>query len=134
MGGVITGTAFTKRFPTIDTTSGNGNANLKGFVVAVYNIGCWLGSLTTMFNGESLGRKRSVIVGAAILAIGSVIQFTSFGIPQLTYKRCKKVDVIRRLDSAKLETSSHCLNLLTRPSKFYRQLGRRSSRPNQWLN
>ena len=59
MGGVITGTAFTKRFPTTDTTSSNGNANLQDFVVAVCNIGCWIGSLMTMFIGERLGHSEA---------------------------------------------------------------------------
>lgn len=83
MGGVITGTAFTRQFPTINTTTANGNSTLQGLVVAIYNIGCWAGSLLTMVIGEKLGRKRTIIVGATILALGTVIQCSSFGIPQL---------------------------------------------------
>lgn len=87
MGGLITGAAFTKQFPTIDTTTANGNASLQGFVVAVYNIGCWLGSLLTMFIGEPLGRKPTIIVGALVLAVGSAIQCSAFGLPQLIVGR-----------------------------------------------
>jgi MFS family permease len=83
MGGVLTGTAFTKQFPTIDTTTGNGNATLQGFVVAIYTLGCWLGSLLTMVIAERLGRKRTIIVGASILAVGTVIQCSAYGLPQL---------------------------------------------------
>jgi MFS family permease len=83
MGGVITGPAFTKQFPSIDTTTGNGNANLQGFVVGIYNIGCWLGSLLTMFIGGRLGRKQTIIVGATILALGTVIQCSAYSLPQL---------------------------------------------------
>lgn len=83
MGGVITGPAFTKQFPSIDTTTANGNANLQGFVVAIYNIGCWAGSLLTMFIGEKLGRKLTIIVGALVLAVGTVIQCSAFELAQL---------------------------------------------------
>lgn len=83
MGGVITGTAFTREFPILNTTSGNGNSTLEGLVVAIYNIGCWAGSLLTMVVGERLGRKLTVIVGATVLALGTVIQCSSFSIAQL---------------------------------------------------
>lgn len=83
MGGIITGPAFTKQFPTINTTTGNGSSTLQGLVVAIYNIGCWAGSLLTMFIGEKLGRKRTVVVGAFVLAVGTVIQCSAFHIPQL---------------------------------------------------
>jgi MFS family permease len=83
MGGVITGTAFTREFPILNTTSGNGNSTLEGLVVAIYNIGCWAGSLLTMVMGERLGRKLTVIVGATVLALGTVIQCSSFSIAQL---------------------------------------------------
>ncbi|KAH8800222.1 general substrate transporter [Xylogone sp. PMI_703] len=87
MGGVITGSAFTKQFPSINTTSGHGNANLQGFVVAIYNIGCWAGSLLTMFIGEPLGRKLTIIIGAIVLAVGTVIQCSSFELAQLMVGR-----------------------------------------------
>lgn len=83
MGGVITGTAFTDQFPSINTTTGNGNAQLQGFVVAIYNIGCWAGSLLTMFIGENLGRKKTIMIGAAVLAVGTLIQCSSYTIAQL---------------------------------------------------
>lgn len=83
MGGIITGSAFTKQFPTINTTTGNGNATLQGFVVAIYNIGCWAGALLTVFIGESLGRKRTIILGATILTLGTVIQCSSYELAQL---------------------------------------------------
>lgn len=83
MGGVDTGKAFTKQFPSIDTTTGSGNSTLLGLVVAIYNIGCWAGSLLTMLIGEPLGRKWTVVLGAAILAIGTAIQCSSYHIPQL---------------------------------------------------
>ncbi|EJU02248.1 general substrate transporter [Dacryopinax primogenitus] len=87
MGGVITGPQFTQRFPSIDTTSGHGNAQLHRFTVGIYNIGCWAGSLLTMVIGEPLGRKRTIIVGAIILAAGTIIQCSSYSLAQLLVGR-----------------------------------------------
>ncbi|MCJ1304603.1 hypothetical protein MMC08_007416 [Hypocenomyce scalaris] len=87
MGGLITGSAFTKQFPSINTTTANGNAQLQGFVVAIYNIGCWAGSLLTMVVGERLGRKKTIMFGALVLAIGTIIQCSAYGLAQLMVGR-----------------------------------------------
>ena len=87
MGGVITGPAFTKQFPSINTTTANGNTQLQGFTVAIYNIGCWAGSLLTMFIGEKLGRKKRIMFGASVLAVGTLIQCSSFALAQLLVGR-----------------------------------------------
>jgi len=92
MGGVLTGAAFTKQFPSINTTSGTGNSQLQGLVVGVYNLGCWAGSLLTMLIGERLGRKRTIMVGASILAVGTIIQCSAFTIAQLMVGRCNALD------------------------------------------
>ena len=83
MGGIDTGAASTKQFPSINTTTGNGSSTLLGLVVAIYNIGCWAGSLLTMFIGEPLGRKWTVLFGAVVLAVGTAIQCSSYHNPQL---------------------------------------------------
>ncbi|GAD97952.1 hypothetical protein FG04062.1 [Paecilomyces variotii No. 5] len=87
MGGVSTGPAFTKQFPAINITTGNGNAKLQGFVIASYNVGCWAGSLFTMVIGEPLGRKKTIVIGATVLAVGTVLQCSAFGLPQLIVGR-----------------------------------------------
>ncbi|CAK7224533.1 hypothetical protein SCUCBS95973_005549 [Sporothrix curviconia] len=87
MGGVISGSAFTEQFPSINTTSGNGNSTLQGFVVAVYSLGCWLGSLLCAVFADRLGRKRTVLVGETILICGTAIQCSAFGLPQLIVGR-----------------------------------------------
>ncbi|KEF60682.1 uncharacterized protein A1O9_02243 [Exophiala aquamarina CBS 119918] len=84
MSGLLTGLAFTKQFPEIDTTNGaNGSASLQGTVVAIYEIGCFFGAITTFLFGERLGRRWSIIYGCIILSIGAVLQTTAYGIPQL---------------------------------------------------
>lgn len=88
MGGLLTGHAFTRTFPEIDTTAtGKGSASLQGTVVAIYEIGCFFGAIATMFVGEKLGRRRCIMVGCVVLAIGGALQASAFGIPQLIVGR-----------------------------------------------
>ncbi|KAK5260688.1 hypothetical protein LTR20_010826 [Exophiala xenobiotica] len=87
MGGVITGTAFTAQFPSINTTTAKGNTQLQGFTLGAYNIGSWLGALLTAVIGERLGRKGSVVVGCSIIAIGTALQCSSFQLAQLIVGR-----------------------------------------------
>jgi MFS family permease len=88
MSGLLTGAAFTKQFPEIDTTAGgSGSAKLQGTVVAIYEIGCLFGSLFTFFAGEYLGRRRTIMLGCSVLIVGAVLQTTSYGIPQMIVGR-----------------------------------------------
>ncbi|KAJ9143432.1 Sugar transporter [Pleurostoma richardsiae] len=72
MSGVITTSEWLRTFPQVD-----GNANLLGFVVAIYDIGCLLGALSCMTFGDRLGRKRACFLGGACVVLGVVIQVTS---------------------------------------------------------
>ena len=83
MGGVITGLAFTAQFPSIDTTTATGNTQLQGFTLGAYNIGSFFGSLITAVISEPLGRKKSIMLGCAIIAIGTALQISSFALSQL---------------------------------------------------
>ena len=40
--------------------------------VAIYDIGCALGSIATFVFGESIGRTRTLMTGASIMLIGTV--------------------------------------------------------------
>ncbi|KAJ9634208.1 hypothetical protein H2199_009092 [Coniosporium tulheliwenetii] len=86
MSGLLTGSAFTKQFPEIDTQNG-GSSSLQGTVVAIYEIGCFFGAIIAFLFGERLGRRWSIILGCTILAIGAVIQTTAYGIPQMIVGR-----------------------------------------------
>ena len=88
MSGLLTGAAFTKEFPAIDTTdTGNGSSSLQGTVVAIYEIGCFFGALAAFAFAERLGRRWSIMIGCAILTVGAAIQTSSHGIPQLIVGR-----------------------------------------------
>ncbi|KAK5119251.1 hypothetical protein LTR85_007865 [Meristemomyces frigidus] len=76
MGGLVNGAAFDTTF-NIDpkTTSG---ANLVALIVAIYEIGCFFGAITTSFIGEWLGRRRSIFIGVVIMIIGALLQTTAY--------------------------------------------------------
>lgn len=84
MSGLLTGVAFTKQFPEIDTTNGGGgSSSLQGTVVAIYEIGCFIGALLAFVFGELLGRRWSIMIGCAILTVGAAIQTSAYGIAQM---------------------------------------------------
>jgi sugar porter (SP) family MFS transporter len=73
MSGVITTPRWLHTFPQVQ-----GNANLLGFVVAVYDLGCLLGALICILFGDKLGRKRACFLGGAGVIVGVLIQITAF--------------------------------------------------------
>ncbi|EDN94981.1 hypothetical protein SS1G_10856 [Sclerotinia sclerotiorum 1980 UF-70] len=44
-------------------TFGNPDPTITGLIVAIYEIGCFLGSVATSVFGENIGRKKSIAIG-----------------------------------------------------------------------
>ncbi|KAF9040276.1 general substrate transporter [Hymenopellis radicata] len=82
LGGLLTGQPFEDQFPALTT-----NSTLQGATVAIYEIGCAMGALFIFFYGEIFGRRRGILWGMIILAIGAILQFMSYGLPQLIVGR-----------------------------------------------
>lgn len=76
MGGLVNGLAFDTTFG-IDTSTSSGT-NLVALIVAIYEIGCFIGAVTTSFVGERLGRRRSTLIGVIIMLIGTLLQATAY--------------------------------------------------------
>ncbi|RSL92304.1 hypothetical protein CEP52_013880 [Fusarium oligoseptatum] len=88
MSGLLTGDAFTRTFPEIDTTNGGGgSSSLQGTVVAIYEIGCFFGAIFCLLAGEYLGRRKSIMIGCVVLSVGAALQASAFGIPQMIVGR-----------------------------------------------
>lgn len=51
---------------------------MVGLMVAIYEVGCFLGSVATAFVGESIGRKKSIGIGVVIMIIGALLQSTAY--------------------------------------------------------
>lgn len=56
---------------------GNPSTVMTGTITALYDIGGVFGALIAAFTVESLGRKRGLMVGAALIVIGSVLMGVS---------------------------------------------------------
>nr|UJH94542.1 Stl1.3 [Starmerella bombicola] len=90
MGSLLTLPAFYEQFPSMDTHTQelkSKNSTWQGFVVAVYEIGCLVGALATMYVGDKLGRRKTIVLGCTIMIIGAVIQTASFSAGQLLVAR-----------------------------------------------
>ncbi|PGH20429.1 hypothetical protein AJ80_03575 [Polytolypa hystricis UAMH7299] len=68
-------------------TMGYPSTNMQGTMTSVYNLGCFVGAMSTVWTGDILGRPRQIIVGSTIIAIGGVIQAAAYGVPQMMVGR-----------------------------------------------
>ncbi|KAH9208327.1 general substrate transporter [Leptodontidium sp. 2 PMI_412] len=94
MSGLLTLDTFVETFPEIDVTSKHltpdqksYNSTIQGLTVAIYEIGCMFGALSTMWAGDKFGRRKIVFGGAIIMCIGAAIQCASFSLTQFIVGR-----------------------------------------------
>ncbi|KAF5362849.1 hypothetical protein D9758_007082 [Tetrapyrgos nigripes] len=81
MSALLTANQFKKVFPETD------DATLQSLLVAIYEIGCLFGALSTLFVGDRLGRRRVIMCGCVIMAIGAVLQAASYSYAQMIVAR-----------------------------------------------
>ena len=86
-GGIIDLPAFVQMFPQTDTINTTGaqrtyNSQIRGTVVATYTLGALVGALSCFVLGDKLGRKRTIMLGAFVSIVGSIIECTSFELGQ----------------------------------------------------
>lgn len=60
---------------------------MQGNIVALYDIGCVLGSILVFFIGERTGRKKMIASGGSIMIIGAIILASSYTRAQLIVGR-----------------------------------------------
>ena len=85
MSGIITEPMFLQQFPQMEPMNKSGA--IQALVVAIYEIGCLMGSLVFVGYGDKLGRRRAVLIGTLIMLIGAAIQTSSFTLAQLIVGR-----------------------------------------------
>lgn len=78
--GIINAESFRTQF-------GYPSSSLTGTIVAVYNLGCFLGCMTASKFGHMLGRRLSIIVSQWICILGTILQCTAFTVPHLIIGR-----------------------------------------------
>ncbi|KAL4981565.1 general substrate transporter [Aspergillus falconensis] len=96
-GGLLTLESFIKYFPTIatngphfeslDSAAKSTQSTRQGIVVAAYNLGCFAGSIPTIWVGNWLGRRKTIFLGSFIMVIGALLQCTSYDLPQFIVGR-----------------------------------------------
>ncbi|EAL89485.1 hypothetical protein KXW98_005644 [Aspergillus fumigatus] len=96
-GGLLTLESFIKYFPTIalngpyfeslSPSERSAQSTRQGIVVAAYNLGCFAGSIPTIWVGNWLGRRKTIFLGSAIMVVGAILQCTSYHLPQLIIGR-----------------------------------------------
>lgn len=96
MSGLINTASFGQYFPKItelqDAVTGESlndqfDSSVQGAVVAIYEIGAFIGSLFILWKGDAIGRRTSIAAGASIMTVGAVIMTASYGIAQFTVGR-----------------------------------------------
>lgn len=83
--GVFGGVIVTPDF--LDLLGIADDATMQSTVTAIYDVGCFLGAVSTIWIGESLGRKKTILLGTTIMSIGAILQVAAFGIPQMIVGR-----------------------------------------------
>jgi len=71
MSGIISAPAFNNVFEAT-----RDNPTMQGLVTAIYEIGCLMGAMFILGVGDLLGRRKAMILGSIIMAVGVVIQVT----------------------------------------------------------
>ncbi|KKY34792.1 putative sugar transporter stl1 [Diaporthe ampelina] len=72
MSGIITAAPFNDMFePT------KNNSTMQGFTTAIYEVGCLFGAMLVLGVGDLLGRRRVIITGGLVMALGVIIQITA---------------------------------------------------------
>ncbi|KAI5867211.1 general substrate transporter [Durotheca rogersii] len=94
MGGILTMHQFLEQFPEINPDEANilpevqrSRSTTQGISVAAYNLGCFVGAVTTIFISNPLGRKRMIMLGTAIMIVGAILQATAFSLPHFIIGR-----------------------------------------------
>lgn len=73
--------------PWFKRTFNDPNANLLGTISATYNLGGFAGAVIAFFIGNVLGRRRTILTGIGITAIGAIPFSAATNLAQLTAGR-----------------------------------------------
>ncbi|KAI5795345.1 general substrate transporter [Peziza echinospora] len=73
MSGLITAPEFNAAIPETKDNPTN-----QGLVTAIYEVGCLAGAVFILCAGDRLGRRRSIILGATVMILGTILQCTVY--------------------------------------------------------
>ncbi|KAI9926195.1 hypothetical protein ASPWEDRAFT_43563 [Aspergillus wentii DTO 134E9] len=81
--GVFSGVVVTPDFLEVHDLVGPTKTKVLSTVTAIYDVGCFFGAMLAFTMGERLGRKKSILLGSFIMAIGTIIQASSYSLAQM---------------------------------------------------
>ncbi|KAJ5627240.1 hypothetical protein N7528_004667, partial [Penicillium herquei] len=81
--GVFSGVVVTQDYLDVFNLGGSNKTKLKSTVTAIYDVGCFFGAIIAFTLGERIGRKNSILVGTATMAIGTILQASAFNLVQM---------------------------------------------------
>jgi len=89
MGGLLTVQQFLNRFPQVDIVHDSSfhHAWVTGLTVGTWHLGCIVSAIATIFIGDLLGRRRTLIIGLTFWVIREIIQTSSYSFPQFIVGR-----------------------------------------------
>lgn len=77
------GVVVTQNFLELHDLVGPGKTKVLSTVTAIYDVGCFFGAIIAFSIGERLGRKKAVLLGTNVMAIGALIQTSSYSLAQM---------------------------------------------------
>uniref|UniRef100_A0A060T5U5 ARAD1B10296p n=1 Tax=Blastobotrys adeninivorans TaxID=409370 RepID=A0A060T5U5_BLAAD len=86
MGGLLTLDTFLETFPDM-TTETLHQSIIQGTCVAIYEIGCMMGALSTLYFGDKYGRRKMIFSGSIIMTVGAILQCAAYHLGQLVVGR-----------------------------------------------
>ncbi|TQV94429.1 hypothetical protein V2A60_002541 [Cordyceps javanica] len=91
-GGLLTLESFVRMFPLLDTIHTTGsqqshNSTIQGTVLALFTVGGMFGSLSCIYLGDRLGRKRVIQISSLVTIVGVVLMTASFHLAQFIIAR-----------------------------------------------
>ncbi len=63
------------------------NSWVTGAVVSLYDIGCFIGAMSTGYLADRCGRERTLSIASLVFIVGAVIQAASYDVPTITVGR-----------------------------------------------
>ncbi|CAG8365343.1 unnamed protein product [Penicillium salamii] len=92
LGSLLSLKSWVAVFPAIDTVDTTGaqkshNSTSQGACNASFQMGCLIGALSLSLYGETLGRRKTTFIGAAITVVGQALQVSATTLTQFVIGR-----------------------------------------------
>lgn len=71
----------------VEVGFGRQRLTFPGLTVGAWNLGCIISAILTIFIGDLLGRRRTLILGLSLWIVGEIIQTSSYSFAQFVVGR-----------------------------------------------